>query len=148
MPNNESETGWWGKTTQRGAASEFLAIAKLIELGHDVALPVVDRGVDLVIDYRIKAQVKRGGVQANSDGRGASFRLHNNRTSGEYTVEPDVYLFHAHAWDVWWIIPTSELREAGALNRSWIQLRQNPVYRSKYSRLDQYRGAWATLADL
>lgn len=42
-----------------GCAAEHRAIAELLERGHQVAKPVVDNdGVDLVVDYRIKVQIK------------------------------------------------------------------------------------------
>lgn len=42
-----------------GVAAEHLAIAELLLRGHAVAKPVVDEdGVDLVVDYRYRVQVK------------------------------------------------------------------------------------------
>ncbi len=45
--------------TAYGAVAEHLAIAKLLRRGHKVAIPVTDDdGVDLVVDYSIRVQVK------------------------------------------------------------------------------------------
>lgn len=42
-----------------GAVAEHEAIARLLSLGHKVAVPVVDDdGVDLIVNYRVPVQVK------------------------------------------------------------------------------------------
>lgn len=94
-----------------GSATEHLTIAKLLELGYRVAVPVVDDdGVDLVVNYHFRVQVKCS-------------RLHDMQP-GAYPYwtfksptgwRADVYIFRgvSEPIDRWWITPHATLEANG-----------------------------------
>lgn len=59
VPEAERASRVGVSTSAVGMASQMDVVATLLRLGHKVAVPVVDDdGVDLVVDYRWKVQVK------------------------------------------------------------------------------------------
>src|SRR4051812_22007468 len=59
-------------------AVEMMLAAKLMLLGHHVAIPLEDDGVDLIVDYRVGVQVKST-LSRNSSG---SLKLKLRRSRG------------------------------------------------------------------
>lgn len=94
-----------------GASAELRAAARLLELGHKVAIPVVDDdGVDLVVDYRLRAQVKT--CLGLTSGQW-TFELRPNQADRRAGKSPrrnaDFYILFAADVAVWWIIPDSNI---------------------------------------
>ena len=54
---------------KNGIAAEYLVVSELLDRGHSVAIPVHDEGVDLVVNYSAKVQIKSSGPRSS----GASF---------------------------------------------------------------------------
>lgn len=141
-------------TSHRGAVSEYLAIAKLLELGHRVAVPVVDdAGVDLIVDYRTTVQVKMRTEATEPGGNSFPFPLGRGRyrRDGEYVRglkgggnQADILLCHAVAPDAWWVIPWAWLFESGwTTDTLGFGLTLEPTRASKYGALSQRtREAW------
>lgn len=122
-----------------GTIGEAKAIAKLLELGHAVAIPVVDDGVDLVVDYRLRVQVKtcskamppRPGVPLPYYGFSTAGGTKWRRGTRRLTYA-DFVICHVLSDELWWVIPSAELRAAS------IQVTPG-------SRYHRYRDAWDVL---
>ena len=101
-----------------GASSEHLAVAKLLSLGHKVAIPVVDDdGVDLVVNYRLAVQVKSR--QEPINGTSYVFNFNRSRGRGPRPLSAaDVWICHGVKDDAWWVLPTAWIMEAGGGNGS------------------------------
>jgi hypothetical protein len=140
-------------TNLLGGISELYAAAKLLELGHKVAVPIVDDdGVDLVVDYRIRVQVK------SSKDRGSSYSFSLQRShytaTGEMrarrgTFNADFFVCHARTVDAWWVVPRQWLVEArfGPKNTAF-SLSTAARYRTKYNGLAiECREAWHLLSE-
>jgi hypothetical protein len=61
-------------SSAHGKAVEMKLAAMLLERGHEVAIPLNDSGVDLVVDYQLRVQVKSCGVKLR-DVNGSSYPL-------------------------------------------------------------------------
>ncbi len=138
-----------------GAIAETKAITKLLELGHKVAIPVVDDdGVDLVVNYTTTVQVKaRSAACVNSptgtyafSPSGSTRRYSSNGRSDKRPQVPfaDVLIFYAIDIGAWWILTADQLHEAGATpGVESITLRAWPKSDSQYSRISiEGRDAW------
>lgn len=105
-----------------GAAVEHAVIGRLLEAGRKVAVPVVDDdGVDLVVDYAVKVQVKScAGLRSRSDGNvkwefdgrtpGRDGRSHDGNAGRRRVVVADVFVFFAREERIWWVVPAAEVR--------------------------------------
>lgn len=100
-----------------GKAAEYLAVAKLLSLGHRVAIPVVDDdGVDLVVNYRTTVQVKSSGRRVMETMPGYSYRAFTWTKLGKKgTARADVYLLHGEddGSHRWWCVPADVMRSCG-----------------------------------
>jgi hypothetical protein len=105
-----------GPINRAAYAAEQELISRLLLMGCHVAVPVVDDdGVDLIVDYRIKVQVKTT-AQRNSSGalvlrmanRRASERKRENR--GWLRDHVDVLAVKAIDSGAWWFIPADAAR--------------------------------------
>lgn len=131
-----------------GRIVELRATAELVERGHAVAVPVVDDGVDLVVDYRVKVQIKSSThVHAGS---GSAYRgkryapvpyltFNVSRKKGDGTrfrYDVDVFLLFDAREDqrVFYVVPASEMGATGLLALS-----------RKYQ---GYREAWHVFGDV
>jgi hypothetical protein len=97
-----------------GIAAESILIGHLLELGHRVAVPVTDDdGVDLIVNYTTKVQVKSS-ASRNADGS-LGVSLTNRRSSerrgrGRHIrAHVDVLAIYARDARAWWFIPQAEL---------------------------------------
>jgi hypothetical protein len=126
----------WG-TSAKGTASEYGAIAKLLRLGHKVAVPVVDDdGVDLIVNYRTLVQVKSTtsrhvvtGYPVLSPGRWVR-DTRSDRAPKFRSIAEHVDIVVIEATDVgWWVMP----RDVIGGKRNF----------SLGPRADQWRDAWS-----
>lgn len=99
-------------TGTRGKTTEFIAVAKLLERGCAVALPVVDDGVDLVVNHRIPVQVRSAQLLVDAS-RGPRYRFILTRQrgngSGVWDDRIDFFLLHGRDTDEWWVCPAKEI---------------------------------------
>lgn len=126
-----------------GLLGEQLAIVELMRRGHKVAVPIVDDdGVDLVVNYRLRVQVKSSGLQRVEPKRGYVYYQYAwsqlNRSRGKC----DFFLLHALAVDGadrWWVVPAgamplrNDLRFTADASKGW------------GLRLAVYENAWGLL---
>src|SRR5947209_4935295 len=95
----------WASTI--GEVAECRAVAELLLRGHKVARPSIDNdAIDLVIDYRLRAQVKCT-TQANWRGS-FSFTLRTG-TRPSLAGHIDVVIFHALDPQLWWLALAPDL---------------------------------------
>lgn len=115
----------------RGTIAEHLAIAELLRRGHRVAVPVVDDdGVDLLVDYRIKVQVKSSAALSAERRRGSgsvgprrlskryvTFHVSRCRATGAKPYDVDVFLLFdsRNTERIFYVIPASEIRRKRTL---------------------------------
>lgn len=97
-----------------GTISEMRLIAELLSRGFKVAKPIVDDGVDLIVNYKICLQVKSLSKPGNS--KSYAFKIRNawNTSKGSIDFAPEVDILVLHAIDIngWWLIPLEEVEEA------------------------------------
>lgn len=113
--NEETRSGLL--TSAAGRACELLVAARLLELGHKVAVPIVDDdGIDLIVNYRTTVQVKSSRLvdvaPASLRGRYRYFVFKSIR----WAWNADVFVFRGvepGQRDAWWIVPSSVLRDTG-----------------------------------
>lgn len=95
-----------------GVSAEHLLIARLIELDHRVAVPVVDDdGVDLIVNYTIKVQVKSSSKRTSTHMLDVHFGGRNERGRYRPTIRKhvDVVAIYARDSRAWWFVPRSEI---------------------------------------
>jgi hypothetical protein len=124
-----------------GVAAEMLLVAALLERGHKVAVPIADDdGVDVIVDYRLKVQVKSSAYRdartgnlavVIDDRRGHRARGYGQRSRG-LRDHVDVVAVYARDTGTWWHVP----RDALPATR---KLRLNEQGRTGVS---AWRGAW------
>lgn len=105
-----------------GAASEHLAIARLLELGHRVAVPVVDDdGVDLIVNYRVTVQVKSSQLHDRGDGFFCYRFWVTPERGSEHPrtrdLHVDVFLLHGRETNEWWVVAGEDVGSARRLSR-------------------------------
>lgn len=117
-----------------GRAAELELAALLIERGHSVAQVLVDDGIDLVVDYSIKVQVKMTGAVRNNGAPAVEFdhrgSAGSRRPGGKSIIDPrvDLLVVKFRPTGAWWVIPRSVFGEVDRL-----------VLGKKYA---HYRDAW------
>jgi hypothetical protein len=139
-----------------GVLSEHAAISKLLAVGWHVAVPVVDDdGVDLVVNYRHKVQVR--GTRATtpnavncwvfSYSKRYGYRHDGSRRPRPTQMAADFLLCHAAPIDAWWVVPREWLHEAGLRpDATGFSLNSDPLHRTKYASLSwRCRDAWDLL---
>lgn len=116
-----------------GAAVEHLAAAELLFRGLDVAWPAVDRGYDLLVDFRVRVQVKASSRRDLTIGGRYTYgrflwsgvgsrKWDGGRQVPRVVDRSNVDVFVLFGLDAggrrrWWIVPGFELRDvAGSLN--------------------------------
>lgn len=125
-----------------GQITEHEAIVKLLRLGHQVAVPVVDDdGVDMIVNYKHLVQVKSQHTQSQASGTSWIFQYAGPRRR---EVRADMFIFHAAPIDAWWVIPTAVLLEFGIGTRqTGLSLSTLPQRAYKHRHLSEtYRDAW------
>ncbi len=99
----------WRSLSTQGQVSEILCAAKLLELGHRVAVPIVDDdGVDLVVNYRTTVQVKSSGLHDLFSGKSQEGRYYFFVFGGLAEAwHADVLILRGvtAARDFWWVLP-------------------------------------------
>lgn len=105
-----------------GAVAEALAVAELLRHGHEVAVPVVDNGIDLCVDYWARVQVKGAHRLTFEPREGFAYdRFQWSRLWGSDSERCRIDFFVLYGRDGerdrWWIVPASVVRSvAGSLN--------------------------------
>lgn len=94
-----------------GISAEMLLTARLLELGLKVAIPVTDDdGIDLIVNYGIKVQVKSTAYRRQN----GHIRVKNYRGSrgGRAMIATHVDIIAVYARDTrtWWFIPRDDFR--------------------------------------
>lgn len=98
-------------TSAYGALAEHLAITELLRRGHKVAVPVVDDdGVDLVVNYSVRVQVKNAHRRPAEVQPGYVYDKFSWASKRGW-VAADVFLLHGQDGikSRWWVVPASEL---------------------------------------
>jgi PD-(D/E)XK endonuclease len=122
-----------------GHAAEQVLIARLIQMGHRVAVPVVDDdGVDMIVNYDLKIQVKSSGSRSPAGMllvclNGRRFRERGDR--GFLRPHVDIVAVHARDTQAWWFLPRNGI----------IGARQN-IALSEYGRHSTWHEAWEVFA--
>lgn len=157
VPDSEqASVGGLVSSSAVGAISEHLAIAKLLESGHRVAIPVVDDdGVDMVVNYGVTVQIKaKSRPVANSV---YAFSLDRSRYRADGSRRPndrklttaEVLICHGVEHGAWWVIPVEWLRATGwDAQHSGFSLSLDPRHKSKYADLSRTcRDRWDVFSD-
>jgi hypothetical protein len=135
-----------------GTVAEIRATAELLSRGHSVAIPVIDEGVDLVVDYSIKVQVKASGQRTPHGAVMVSLAQRARNASGT-RAKPlndlvDVLLVMATDTGSWWVIPRSALEMAGAIGRRNLVLSEHVQRNGQHtSVLSGWLDAWSVFED-
>lgn len=131
----------------KGKLAEIKAVAKLLELGHQVFLPVTETSpCDLIcVKNRIvKIQVKSAfSIRERQSANKSIFRYEINVSKKHHTEsykaeEIDYFILYLQPEDLWYIIPTSEL-----LNTKQVKIGKAPTKRR--GKFDKYQNAWSLL---
>ena len=125
-----------------GRAAELELAALLIERGHSVAQVLVDDGIDLVVDYCIKVQVKTTSVTNVGGAPRVGFDTHSHvkrDRPGYYRgLNPRVDILAAkfRPTGAWWFIPRDILgdRPCVTLNKKVAHYRDAWELFSTFSR--------------
>jgi hypothetical protein len=121
-----------------GKHAEHLAIAELLKRGHRVAVPVVDDdGVDIVVNYRTRVQVKSSNRSTLEPVSGYSYgRL--AWSSKRVWTEADIFLLYGNSR--WWVVPASVLSGCGRTFSIYTEgTRQK---NSRMATVAEYEDAW------
>lgn len=138
------------EATALGGLAEAKAIVELVRRGHHVARPVVDTGSRLLV-YRPGGRVLTVQVKSTASGRlrmpgsrnpSYSFTLYSGG-GGERQVA-DVWLFHAHDAELWWIVPDAQLL---APSKS-VCIAATRDSRGRRSALAAWLGRWSVIDEL
>lgn len=125
-----------------GVAAEQLAIAALLRRGHKVAVPVVDDdGVDLIVDYRIRVQVKSGRRRDIETLPGYVYSAYGWSQLGRSAGKVELFMLHGVTplgADRWWIVPAVVFGDAPPNS---LYLYEGST-RGRSARVAQYEEAW------
>jgi hypothetical protein len=128
------------ESSRRGKLAEQLAIVELLERGHSVALPVVDDdGVDLVVNYRLRVQVKSCQEKAWESVPGYPYRGFSWSVKPGRKNKADVFLFYGRleSGGRWFVVPVSILRDVASVVNLYVGSR-----RGLSAVLPQYENRW------
>lgn len=132
-------------STSYGKWAEQLAIVELLRRGHRVAVPVADDdGVDLVVNYRLRVQVKNAFRSTKGLGPGGSYLYDGFAWSAKCGwLKSDVYLLHGDEGGAsrWWVVPAEVLVGHGATLLLYEGARRSQR-RSRASIVREYEDAW------
>lgn len=103
-----------------GVVAELVVASRLLAAGHHVAVPLVDDdGVDLVVNYRFRVQIKSSGLWEVKTG----YPFYSFKSPVGWS-RADVYVLHGQAagksQERWWVIPSHALE---TVNGSALSLR-------------------------
>lgn len=127
-----------------GVAAENLAISVLLRRGHKVAVPVVDDdGVDLIVDYRLRVQVKSSSRRVVTTNPPYSYAAYMFSGLNKSLGKVEFFLFHGvgdDGTDRWWVVPAAALAGCGPS----VNIYEGSV-RGTSARLMAYENAWELL---
>lgn len=99
----------WLAHSRFGRAAEFLAMAELLERGHKVAQPIVDDdGVDIVVNYGTRVQVKASSQTENGHLVVSLRGWKGTRRDARY-AHVDVWMFFDRVTRVFFVIPAGAM---------------------------------------
>lgn len=118
----------------RGVAAEYRLAAELLERGHEVAFPAMGHGYDLVVNARLRVQVKTSKTFMANIGTGKRYGgASKERGVSQYKPftpdHVDWVACYSRKTCEWWFIPAPILKGLRNLNFG------DPLYW-------QYRNAW------
>ena len=106
-----------------GMAAETLLISELLERGHKVAVPVIDDdGVDLIVNYTLKIQVKSTAIRNSAGALKVELCRSCYRNAGgearDRSIKAHVDILAVFARDhrEWWFVPRHALRSSKRLS--------------------------------
>lgn len=122
LPALEVEAQAAARFSALGTAAELILTGRLLELGYRVAVPVTDDdGVDLIVNYALKVQVKSS-ASRNVNGLlmvGLTGRRSAERGAGPSIKEHiDIVAVYARDSRCWWFIPRHEIGSSKAISVS------------------------------
>lgn len=126
-----------------GTSAQMLATSKLLELGYKVAIPVTDDdGVDLIVNYCVKVQVKSCASRRENGVLQVALRNRRKGRGTEHVLGTHVDVVAVYARDTgnWWIIPRDVL---GLRNR--LYLWDTPAQTGPRP-WDPYLNAWSVMS--
>lgn len=126
----------------QGKAAELKAAVLLMGMGYEVAVPLADNGVDLVVNYRIRVQVKSSGVKLREVSPGQTYPL--CVWTKIKPADADIYLLHAYyeGHDRWFVCPSSLF---GDVVKTTISMVLDGVDRGGWgrsARIREFENAW------
>ncbi len=121
----------------------MICAGKLLLLGKHVSIPLEDDGVDLLVDYRLRVQVKSSQQRYNG-------RLKVSVCKGDSPVRRrimdriDVFVVYARDTESWWVIPTAAFADAGYVEfpRQFALTEHWQGAKGKLGTLSSYLNAW------
>jgi hypothetical protein len=127
----------------KGKQGELIAIGKLLLKGHKVYLPVVDTGVDFLVDVG-SGNYKE--VQAKYREGEPTFTARDFEPRDSFYV---ICYFHGKHDDDFWIVPSKVFKQLGRPSkigkRNYIQLSIGKEGSHNYNSLAMYHGNWGVL---
>jgi hypothetical protein len=127
----------------KGKQGEFVIIGKILLKGHKVYLPVVDTGIDFLVDVG-KGHYKE--IQVKSRDGNPTFSVRNFKPRENFII---VCYLRGKNEDDFWIIPSKIFKQIGNLtklsNRETIRLNIGREGSPIYNKLAQYHGNWGIL---
>lgn len=135
----------FARTGNVGAAGELAFRAEVLARGHDVWLPVVDTGVDLVVADR-RVQVKTA-VERPKTGRGGAVSMGFTFKIDRLADETDVLVLVGISPGLtfrYWVVPVSVLPDPRP-KTAWLCAsadRANGGGKSPFEVVREYEGAW------
>ncbi len=127
----------------KGKQGEFVIIGKILLKGHKVYLPVVDTGIDFLVD------VGRGNyieIQVKSRDGDPTFSVRSFEPRANFII---ICYLRGRNEDDFWIIPSKIFKKMGRLtkmrNRELVQLSIGKEGSHVYDKLAQYHGNWGIL---
>lgn len=94
-----------------GTIAEMRLVAELLSRGFKVAKPIVDDGVDLVVNYKLCLQIKSMSKATSFNSYQFKIRNEWKTSKGSIDLAPEVDIIALYAIDIdgWWLIPREEV---------------------------------------
>jgi hypothetical protein len=107
LPNG----GRQGSSRRAGCVAELLATAELLQRGHKVAVPVVDDdGIDLVVDYRWRVQVKSSTQRTRDNCIRFTLSSRGRTNATALYSKVDIWLLFSWSDRAFYVVPADEIR--------------------------------------
>src|SRR5438132_1832889 len=127
----------------KGKQGELFIIGKILQKGHEVYLPVIDTGIDFVIDV---GDGRYKEIQVKSRDEDPTFSIKSFNPRDNFFII--CYLRRRNEDDIW-IVPSRVFKQIGTTakisGRDFIQLRIGKDGSPVYNKLAKYHGNWGVL---